>query len=156
MRDFGFLRRTVSGGRRARGKPVGLGHACWAAAGLFMMSSAVSASPAPEFVGHSFDLQYDNGFRVVDTFGTGNQLHFEVLSAPTPGRQGAVRYNWQRVGPHLYVIYWTEADGGTVVHVDDFKRHISRSYYTPAGKPLVQSKATIVMGQLIGPVARRH
>jgi hypothetical protein len=107
---------------------------------LIGFATPATAGQTPEFVGHSYELQYDNGFRVVDTFMSAETLHFKVLSQPTPGREGNVHYQWEQIGPHVYVIFWTEADGGTVVHVDDFRQHISRSYYTPPGQKLVRAK----------------
>ncbi|WP_413541084.1 MoaF-related domain-containing protein [Burkholderia gladioli] len=47
------------------------------------------------------------------------------------------------VAPHTYAISWVEDNGGTVVHVDDFHRHLSRSYYTPRGGELIYSEAVI-------------
>jgi len=73
---------------------------------------------APPFVGQSFDLTYSNGFRVVDEFATPDELRFTVLSPPTPGRSGTV-------------------------HIDDFNKDISRSYYVPAGGTLIESWAPL-------------
>lgn len=107
------------------------------------VGQSVSASEKPEFIGRSYDLRYDNGFHVIDSFVDDKNLRFKVLSAPMPGRKGIVRYYWQRVAPHIYTMYWTEADGGVVVHVDDFRKRLSRSYYTPPGRSVVPSMAKI-------------
>lgn len=116
---------------------------------LLLLHGLVPACAAerPEFVGRSYELAYDNGFRVRDSFVSDTELEFEVLSAPTPGRRGSVAYQWQRIAPHIYMIFWTEPDGGTVVHVDDFQRRISRSYHTPPGKAIMPSVAQIPFGR---------
>jgi hypothetical protein len=98
---------------------------------------------APPFVGQSFDLTYSNGFRVVDEFATPDELRFTVLSPPTPGRSGTVHYRWSAIAPHIYAIRWTDADGGTLMHIDDFNKDISRSYYVPAGGTLIESWAPL-------------
>ncbi len=115
---------------------------------VWLGPSITQATPAgdhgaPPFVGHRFVLAYSNGFRVVDEFVTSDELRFTVLSPPTPGRSGTVHYRWSAIAPHLYAIRWTEADGGTVMHIDDFNKGISRSYYVPAGAPLVESWAPL-------------
>lgn len=96
---------------------------------------------APPFVGQRFDLTFSNGFRVVDEFVTLDELRFTVRSPPSPGRSGTVHYRWSVIAPHIYAIRWTEADGGIVMHIDDFNKNISRSYYVPAGGTLVESCA---------------
>ncbi|RVI77373.1 hypothetical protein CN188_22375 [Sinorhizobium meliloti] len=46
------------------------------------------------------------------------------------GVSGTVDYQCRRLGGEIYAISWQEADGSTVVHVDDFQAGRSLSFFT--------------------------
>lgn len=108
-----------------------------------LSTNSKTVQVSPEFVGRTFDLLYSNKFHVVDKFGANNILTFTVLSGQGAVRHGRAIYHWYSITDHIYAISWTEYDGGTVVHIDDFQHHLSRSFYTPSGGKLMYSQAEI-------------
>ena len=73
----------------------------------------------------------------------GASIALRHLAAAQGAHSGTVDYRWSVIAPHIYAIRWTEADGGAVMHIDDFNKDISRSYYIPAGGTLFESWAPL-------------
>ena len=48
------------------------------------------------------------------------------------GASGEAQCQWQEVSDGVYAISWQEADGATVVHIDDFIRGRSQAFFTAA------------------------
>lgn len=96
---------------------------------------------AHEFIGKKYRFDYGN-FVAIDEF-TDTEIIFEVLAGPMKGLTGQVAYKAQEIAPRIYAISWQEADGATVVHVNDFEKMISLSFFTSADKQFFQMKGAI-------------
>ncbi len=84
----------------------------------------------PCFVGRSFEVVYD-GLTAVNRYADdGRTLHYEITAGALQGAAGQVSYSWQAVAAGVFAITWQETDGATVVHVDDFIRGTSLSFFT--------------------------
>lgn len=85
----------------------------------------------PSFVGKTFVFDYGD-LVAHDHFVSDTLLTFEVVGGPFAGVRGEARYEAHEIAPDVWMITWQEADGATVVHVDDFARGISHSNFTDA------------------------
>lgn len=94
-----------------------------------LATSMSGAADTPPFVGNTYEFQY-NGFTARDTFISADTIRFLVTEGPLKGANGEVTYQYRKIRPGVYMIYWQEKDGGTVTHVDDFENGISHSNYT--------------------------
>lgn len=90
----------------------------------------MDAHPTPLFVGRSFEVAYD-GLTALNAYaGDGRTLRYEITGGALRGATGEVSYAWQAIGDGVFAISWQETDGSTVVHIDDFVRGISQSFFT--------------------------
>ncbi|MEO5598661.1 MAG: hypothetical protein ABIQ66_08575 [Novosphingobium sp.] len=94
-----------------------------------------------EFVGKTYRFDYD-GFVAEDHFSQ-DEVHFEVVGGPITGLRGSARYTAREVAKGIYAISWQEADGSTVVHVDNFTDGVSLSYFTDASSNFYQMHGTL-------------
>lgn len=89
-----------------------------------------TASPLPAFAGRSFQVEYP-GLAAHNRYSDdGRHVHYAIVSGPYAGATGAAECQWRQIAKGVYVISWQEADGATVVHVDDFSNGRSQSFFT--------------------------
>ncbi|GAB2482641.1 hypothetical protein GCM10027082_36770 [Comamonas humi] len=86
----------------------------------------------PPFAGRGFRVDYD-GLSAHNIYSEdGDTIQYAIVSGPYAGASGQARCQWQQIGEGVYAISWQEADGATVVHVDDFARGRSQAFFTAA------------------------
>lgn len=91
-----------------------------------------SPGTKPVFAGRSFRVDYE-GLSAHNRYSEdGETIRYEIVSGPYAGASGEARCQWQQVGDGVYAISWQEADGATVVHLDDFAQGRSLAYFTAA------------------------
>ncbi|WEJ69833.1 adenylate cyclase [Pseudomonas sp. PSE14] len=84
----------------------------------------------PLFAGRGFRVDYD-GLSAHNLYSAdGNSIRYAIVSGPYAGARGEAACQWQEIGDGVYVISWQEADGATVVHVDDFANGRSQAFFT--------------------------
>jgi phenolic acid decarboxylase len=72
------------------------------------------------FAGRRFRVSYD-GLAADNVYSAdGRHVQYAIVSGAYAGAQGEAACEWQRISDGVYAISWQEADGATVVHVDDF------------------------------------
>jgi len=74
----------------------------------------------------------------------GKALTYEITSGPFAGATATVEFEWTQVGDGIYVISWQEADGATVVHVDDFSLGSSLSFFTTSTAQFYRLSGTLI------------
>lgn len=80
--------------------------------------------------GKRFEVDYGD-LVAINAYSTdGRTLYYEITSGPMTGASGTVEFQWRRLSEEIYAISWQEADGSTVVHVDDFQARRSLSFFT--------------------------
>lgn len=72
----------------------------------------------PAFAGRSFRVDYDGLSAHNHYSADASCIRYAIVSSPYAGAEG------------VYVIAWQEADGATVVHVDDFANGRSQAFFT--------------------------
>lgn len=86
----------------------------------------------PLFAGRSFRVDYD-GLSAHNIYSEdGKTIRYAIVSGAYVGASGEARCQWQEVSDGVYAISWQEADGATVVHIDDFIRGRSQACFTAA------------------------
>ncbi len=92
-----------------------------------------SPSPArPAFAGRGFRVDYE-GLSAHNLYAEdGRSVRYAIVAGPYAGARGEAACQWQEVGPGVYAISWQEADGATVVHIDDFVQGRSQAFFTAA------------------------
>ncbi len=88
-----------------------------------------AAMPAP-FAGRSFEVRYEGLVAINRYDADGRTMHYRITEGPLRGAEGEARYQWTRVAAEVFAISWQEADGSTVVHIDDFGLGTSLSFFT--------------------------
>lgn len=83
------------------------------------------------FEGKTYIYDY-KGFIVRNSFSSENEVTYDVLAGPAQGITGTAQFTTRQISDTQYLITWQEEDGGTVVHLDDFKKGLSYSHYTNA------------------------
>ncbi|MFJ3487809.1 MoaF-related domain-containing protein [Pseudomonas sp. NPDC090202] len=84
----------------------------------------------PPFAGQTFEVSYGD-LAALNAYDTdGQHLTYTITTGLLTGATGKVRYSWQEIAQGMFAISWQEADGATVVHIDDFTGGTSRSFYT--------------------------
>jgi phenolic acid decarboxylase len=84
----------------------------------------------PPFAGRSFRVDYD-GLSAHNTYADdGQSIRYAIVSGPYAGASGESRCEWREIAEGVYAISWQEADGATVVHVDDFIHGRSLAFFT--------------------------
>lgn len=79
-----------------------------------------AASALPLFAGRRFRVRYD-GLAADNVYSAdGRHVQYAIVSGAYAGAQGDAACQWQQISEGVYAISWQEADGATVVHVDDF------------------------------------
>ena len=84
----------------------------------------------PLFAGRSLRVDYD-GLSAHNVYAAdGLSIRYAIVSGPYTGAFGEARCEWREVAEGVYVISWQEADGATVVHIDDFANGRSQAFFT--------------------------
>ncbi|EON18740.1 adenylate cyclase [Cupriavidus necator] len=86
----------------------------------------------PLFAGRSFRVDYD-GLSAHNIYSEdGESIRYAIVAGPYAGATGEARCQWQQVSEGVYAISWQEANGATVVHIDDFVNGRSMAFFTAA------------------------
>jgi phenolic acid decarboxylase len=89
-----------------------------------------AATSRPAFAGRSFRVDYD-GLSAHNIYSADrSNIRYAIVSGPYAGAEGEAACQWQEIAEGVYVISWQEADGATVVHVDDFANGSSQAFFT--------------------------
>ena len=89
-----------------------------------------ASSRKPLFAGRGFRVDYD-GLSAHNLYSEdGLSIRYAIVSGPYAGASGQARCEWQEVAEGVYAISWQEADGATVVHIDDFATGRSQAFFT--------------------------
>ena len=89
-----------------------------------------AASALPLFAGRRFRVRYD-GLAADNVYSAdGRHVQYAIVSGAYAGAQGDAACQWQQISEGVYAISWQEADGATVVHVDDFVGGRSLAWFT--------------------------
>lgn len=89
-----------------------------------------AASTLPLFAGRRFRVRHD-GLAADNVYSAdGRHVQYAVISGTYAGAQGEAACEWQQISEGIYAISWQEADGATVVHVDDFACGHSLAWFT--------------------------
>ena len=79
-----------------------------------------TAADLPVFAGRRFRVRYD-GLAADNAYSAdGRHVQYAIVSGAYAGARGEAACEWQQIRDGIYAISWQEADGATVVHVDDF------------------------------------
>ncbi|MEN5238173.1 MULTISPECIES: MoaF-related domain-containing protein [Pseudomonas] len=87
-------------------------------------------TPLPTFAGRSFHVEYE-GLGAHNIYSAdARSVRYAIVSGPYAGASGEAACQWRQIAEGVYVISWQEADGATVVHVDDFATGHSQAFFT--------------------------
>jgi len=91
-----------------------------------------TTSQKPLFAGRSFRVDYD-GLSAHNVYAEdGESIRYAIVAGPYAGATGEARCQWRQVSEGVYAISWQEADGATVVHIDDFANGRSMAFFIAA------------------------
>lgn len=91
-------------------------------------------SDRPPFAGRGFRVDYD-GLSAHNLYAEdGRSIRYAIVSGPYAGASGEAPCEWRQIAEGVYAISWQEADGATVVHVDDFANGRSMAFFTAADR----------------------
>ncbi len=82
------------------------------------------------FAGRTFEVDYGDLIAMNSYDANENSLIYEIIHGPLKGATAEVSFEWQELDGGDFVISWQEADGSTVVHVDNFDKGKSLSFFT--------------------------
>lgn len=89
----------------------------------------MNLAPFP-MAGRAFEVDY-GGLTAINAYASdGRALAYEITGGALAGNKATVAFEWRRLFGESYVISWQEADGSTVVHVDDFEAGKSLAFFT--------------------------
>lgn len=92
--------------------------------------SASANTNEPLFAGRSFRVDYD-GLSAHNIYSEdGGTIRYAIVAGPYAGASGEARCEWRQIREGIYAISWQEADGATVVHIDDFIEGRSQAFFT--------------------------
>lgn len=98
-------------------------------------SSSVLAGGAGDYPapGKSYEARFGDTAFLLRFDADGKRMRFEDIGEkPVDTVAQTVDYTAVKIRPNVYMVYWTEADGTTVVHVEDFeKRTVHTNITTP-------------------------
>lgn len=84
----------------------------------------------PPFAGRAFRVDYD-GLSAHNIYAKdGQSVRYAIVAGPYSGASGESPCQWRQIAEGVYVISWQEANGATVVHVDDFGAGRSLAFFT--------------------------
>lgn len=100
-------------------------------------------NPRPPFAGKTFEVAYD-GLTALNIYADdGESLVYEITEGNLKGATGKVSFEWKVISNNIFVISWQEADGATVVHIDDFDAGTSLSFYTTPTRDLYRLEGSL-------------
>ncbi|QNK01222.1 MoaF-related domain-containing protein [Dyella telluris] len=103
----------------------------------------------PAFAGRSFRVDYD-GLSAHNTYADdGKSVRYAIVSGPYSGASGESPCQWRQIAEGVYVISWQEANGATVVHIDDFTDGRSQAFFTAADLSFHRMRGALIE---LGPV----
>lgn len=86
----------------------------------------------PLFAGRGFRVDYD-GLSAHNIYSAdGASVSYAIVSGPYAGASGESPCQWQEISEGVYAVSWQEANGATVVHIDDFIGGRSKAFFTAA------------------------
>ncbi|MGS9731146.1 MoaF-related domain-containing protein [Pseudomonas aeruginosa] len=92
--------------------------------------SRPSHATRPAFAGRAFRVDYD-GLSAHNVYSAdGERIRYAIVAGPYAGAHGEAACQWREIAEGVYAISWQEADGATVVHVDDFANGSSQAFFT--------------------------
>lgn len=80
--------------------------------------------------GQCFEVDYGDLAATNAYAEEGHSLTYEITSGALTGNTATVGFEWRRLFGGTYAISWQEADGSTVVHIDDFEGGRSLAFFT--------------------------
>lgn len=84
----------------------------------------------PPFAGRSFRVDYEDLSAHNVYSEDGRSIRYAIVSGPYAGASGESRFQWRQISDGVCAISWQEADGATVVHIDDFGNGRSLAFFT--------------------------
>lgn len=95
------------------------------------------------FAGKTFEVRY-RGLTAINAYASdGKRMRYEITEGALAGAHGEVEYTWKEVASQVFAIVWQEADASTVVHVDDFAKGVSLSYFTTPKNELFRLEGSL-------------
>lgn len=82
------------------------------------------------FAGRTFEVNYGDLVATNAYAADKNSLTYEITGGPLKGATAEVAFEWTELDGGNFVISWQEADGSTVVHVDNFEKGSSLTFFT--------------------------
>lgn len=75
-------------------------------------------------IGHAYEARFGDLAYHLDFAADGRNMTFTSVGGAAPVAQPVVHveYTATEVAPDVFMVYWTEPDGSTVTHVEDFAR----------------------------------
>lgn len=89
----------------------------------------MSTAPFP-MAGHRFEVDYGDLIATNAYSQDGRTLTYEITKGALKGNTATVAFEWRHLFGRSYAISWQEADGSTVVHIDDFEAGRSLAFFT--------------------------
>ena len=100
-------------------------------------------TPLPAFAGRSFQVQYP-GLTAHNIYSAdARSVRYAIVSGPYAGASGEAACQWRQIAEGVYVISWQEANGATVVHVDDFTGGHSQAFFTASDLSFYRMKGPL-------------
>lgn len=82
--------------------------------------------------GQCFEVDYGGPVAENAYAEDGRSLTYTITSGALAGNTATVSFEWRRIEGGAFAISWQEADGATVVHIDDFETGRSLAFFTTA------------------------
>jgi len=82
------------------------------------------------FAGQRFEVDYGDLVATNAYANEGRSLTYKITSGALTGNSATVDFEWRHLFGGTYAISWQEADGSTVVHIDDFAFGRSLAFFT--------------------------
>jgi hypothetical protein len=96
-----------------------------------------------EFSERTFVVDY-GGLTATNAYSAdGRSLTYEITEGALKGNQATVEFMWRHLHGKTYAISWQEADGSTVVHIDDFEAGRSLSFFTTPNAEFFRLEGTL-------------
>jgi hypothetical protein len=80
--------------------------------------------------GQRFEVDYGDLVATNAYAEEGNSLTYAITGGALTGNSATVVFAWRHLFGGTYAISWQEADGSTVVHIDDFEAGRSLAFFT--------------------------
>ena len=80
--------------------------------------------------GRRFEVDYGDLIAENAYADDGRSLTYAITGGALAGNGATVGFEWRHLHGSAYAISWQEADGSTVVHIDDFDQGRSMAFFT--------------------------